>query len=282
MNTPNQGIPIQGLLLLLAGWLGAGEALAHNFTGTLGAAANAQAQYMLTCYPVDGYSTQGVSFSISGLTKSRPYKLKLTVAKGSESADANDPANGDRKPGLPISLAAGEGAYFLTIGKVPAAKGNMVFEVDIHCLSSSGYHTGTTEPVKLTTIASGIAGFSGSLKASPAAQAKYLVACYPEGGRITGRYGFKVSAVTKKRNFGVKLTVKKDNGIEEAVDFTPGDVESSGDWSYLEEGDGAYELTLSKEPGSGTAKGTMVFKVENMCEAEEPPALSGITAAIRQ
>ena len=285
MNIQNGRIYLQTFLLLLAGWLSSDEVLAHNFKATLSAASNAEAKYMLTCYPLDGYSTQRLSFDISALAKNRPYKLKLTVFKGNESTEATDPANGDRKPGLPGNLAVGEGAYFLTIAKVPggaqAAKGNMVFEVDAHCLSASGYHTGTTEPVKLTTIASGITSFSGSLKAPPAAQTRYLVVCYPEAGRLTGRYGFRVRADTKRRDFGVKLTVKKDNGMDEAVDLTPGDGEFT-EWGYLEEGDGAYELTLTKTAETGSTKGTMAFKVESMCESEEPNQLSGITAPIKQ
>jgi hypothetical protein len=87
--------------------------------------------------------------------------------------------------------------------------------------------------------------------------------------------------VTRNRDFGVKLLVKKDGGLEEAFDFTPGDEEFSEDWSYLEEGDGLYELTLTKAPEEGPARGTMVFKVEIMCEAEDPPALSGISAPIK-
>lgn len=277
-----------GVFLLLLGLLVGGEVSAHTFRGTLGGAPGAEAKFMLNCYPTSGYVTERFVFSVSGLTRSRSYGLQLTVSKGTESAIATDPATGDRKPGLVSELAEGDGSYFLTIRKVAnggrPAKGAMVFEVEDHCDAGKPgnyYHTGTTEPVRLIPNASGFNAFSGSIKARPDASKSYLVVCYPESDRVTSRYGFRVRAESKKRPFGVKLTVTKDDGIEETVDFTASDGEFS-DWGYLEQGDGPYRLTLTKEAEAGGTKGAMAFKVESNCESEEEGLNSGITVPIRQ
>ena len=285
MSTMKIRIAFSGWFFLLTGFIGSGVALAHDFKGTLGTAPNAETKYMLSCYPSGGYPSEKFAFNISGLTKSRPYTLKLTVAKGEAGAVATDPANGDRKPGLFNSLAEGDGSYFLSISKVPnsgkPAKGTMVFTVQAHCQAANTYHTGTTEPVKLTPIASGFTSFSGSIKAPFTAKSRFLVVCYPEADRPTARYGFRVSAVTKNRPYGLKLSVTKDNGVEETLDFASADGEFS-EWSYLEAGDGPYTLELTKVAETGTTRGTMAFKIENMCEAEEPDQLSGITSPIKQ
>ncbi len=227
-------------------------------------------------------------FSTSvGLTKNRPYTLKLTVTKGEESTEAEDPSNGDRKPGFPLFLAESDGAYFLSISKVPTAvnppRAPWFSTIDNHCQAANTYHTGTTEPVKLTPIASGFTSFSGSIKSPVTAKSRFLVVCYPEADRPTARYGFRVSAVTKNRPFGLKLSVTKDNGVEETLDFASADGEFS-EWSYLEAGDGPYTLELTKVAETGSTRGTMAFKIENMCEAEaeEPDQLSGITSPIKQ
>lgn len=278
-------IPLTGLMLLVAGLMSQGQALAHNFKGTLGSAPNATASYMLSCYPDGGHASEKLVFSISAVTKNRPYKVKLTVTKGEASTEAEDPFNGDRKPGFPRSLAEGDGAYFLTISKVSTggkpASGTMVFDVDNHCQAVNTAHTGTTAPVKLTPIPVGFTHFSGSIKAPATAQSRYLMVCYPEANRPTARYGFRVRAVTRNRPFGVKLSVTKDDGIEETVDFTAADGEFS-EWSYLEAGDGPYYLALSKAAETDSARGAMAFTVESMCEADEPDQLSGITAPIKQ
>lgn len=288
MKINHRSIAPLGGLVFLTGLLGGGEALAHNFRGTLAGAPDAEAKYMLNCFPAGGYSTDRFVFSVSGLTRNRPYTLQLTVSKGIETATATDPANGDKKPGLANELAEGDGSYFLTFRKVATggrpAKGAMVFEVENHCdagKSGNYYHTGTTAPVRLIPNASGYNVLTGSIKAKPDASKAYLVTCYPESGRPTSRYGFRVRAESKKRPFGVKLTVTKDDGIEEAVDFTAEDGEFS-EWGYLEQGDGPYRLVLTKEAEAGVTKGAMAFRVESNCESEEEGLNSGITAPIRQ
>lgn len=288
MKTNKCRIALLGGLLFLMAILAGGEALAHTFRGTLGGAPDAEAKFMLNCYPTGGYVTERFVFMVSGLTRNRPYTLQLTVSKGAESAIATDPANGDRKPGLANDLAEGDGSYFLTVRKVAAggrpAKGAMVFEVENHCdagKSGNYYHTGTTEPVRLIPNASGFNVFTGAIKAKPDASKAYLVVCYPESGRATGRYGFRVRAESKKRPFGVKLTVTKEDGLEETVDFAANDGEFS-EWGYLEQGDGPYRLVLSKEAEAGDTKGAIGFKVESQCESEEEGLNSGITVPIRQ
>lgn len=281
------GLVRRSLLAAGAGALLASPAWAHSLRGTLGTAPDAVAQYTLDCYPVGGYATEGFVFSINARTRNRPYTLKAVVSKGNATVEATDPANGDLKPGLTRILNGRDGTYLVSVVKVPSgakpAKGNMVFDFEHHCQAANGFHTGTTTPTKVQMKAAGLHAFSGTIGAGSAAVARYRVICAPEAGRATARYGFRVKAESKNRNFGVKLAVAKDGLTAETIDYLSGDSADSGGWTYLEAGDGSYDLTLGKiAEAGGPTKGKMVFKVENTCESVEAGLNSAISLPIKR
>lgn len=276
---------LAGGLLLSTSLLAGNPALAASFRGVLDRATPAEAKYLLNCPPVEGVATEGLSFRVNALNQDRPFRLSLTVNKGAEQAGVEDPVNGDRQFGAANTLAEGDGDYFLTVSKIPEsgklALGRAAFVVEAYCQSARAQPMATSAPMKLKPIPSGFQAFSGAILTAPGAQVRYRVVCYPENNQATARYGFRVSANSQNALFGVKLTVSKQDSIEETVDYDAADGEFS-EWTYLETGDGVYHLTLTKEAEAGDARGKIAFKVENACEAEEEGRFSGITVQARE
>ena len=135
----------------VAGLLCCGVALADQQSGSLAAAASAQANWVITCEPEGGIVSAKLAFQIEGLTKGRKFTVQATALKDGIGASTVDFKAADKKPSAFAFDIAGDGAYLVNISKVvtlgPSTaaklKGNMLYALTAHCESATGFHTRT-------------------------------------------------------------------------------------------------------------------------------------------
>lgn len=116
-------------LLLVAGFSTA--ASAHNYNGTLKAAAASADKWYFMC---TNANTVKVTFQVKR-TKGTPC-VKATY----DATGQNATSCGALAPAAAINVATGAGAKFFTINKNPAIAGTNSYTVSAHCIDSTGVH----------------------------------------------------------------------------------------------------------------------------------------------
>lgn len=130
-----------GLGCLLASPL----ALAHSVAGTFdpaGGNPHATVYADITCFDDGNGAAAALYARIKDLSAPVAGLLvNLQLQKGNSATNTSDPGVGDADFGPAVQLNAGEGVYRLLINKTAA--GARTVELEYHCLTATGVHTGT-------------------------------------------------------------------------------------------------------------------------------------------
>jgi hypothetical protein len=123
-----------------------GNVFAHDQIGSLGKAAGATDLYEVTCFD-DGTGTGGTHHLTSSvLTGIAPTNLRVSVRtqKDAKATNSTDAVNGNSVGSPLVDTVAGDGIYYLSVGKTVASTTATPYTADFHCENSTGGHTGTS------------------------------------------------------------------------------------------------------------------------------------------
>ncbi len=132
-------------IIVSLGLLLSGTALAHSAGATMDPAGN-KATFTglarVTCFD-DGSGSPSLLYArvrdnsppVSGLL------VNLQMLKGTQALSISDPVSGDANFSDSLQLAGGAGVYTLLLNKTAAGARN--FDIEYHCLTATGDHTGT-------------------------------------------------------------------------------------------------------------------------------------------
>ncbi len=122
----------------------AATASAHNIDGALGKAAGATDYYQVECFD-DGSGPAGyLVVEIKDLAPVAAPLISVQVTKGNIARNSTDTVDGNATYGPTLTVKGGNGVYFLTVDKTGAKA--ETYNLQIHCLTAGGLHTGTQEP----------------------------------------------------------------------------------------------------------------------------------------
>lgn len=133
------------------GWMGivvglwSGLAHAHSVSGVFDPGGNnphATVYADITCFDDGNGLTAGLYARIKDLSEPvTGLLINLQLQKGNGATNTGDPVSGDADFGSAVILNAGDGVYRLLINKTAA--GARQVELEYHCLTTAGVHTGT-------------------------------------------------------------------------------------------------------------------------------------------
>ena len=138
--------------LLLVGALGYGGIVAaHDINGALGAAAGATDYYQVTCFDDNSGPADHLIVKIKDLAPVAvpiiSVQVTKQVGKTFIARNSTDAVDGNATYSPELNIKGGNGTYFLAVDKTSANA--ETYNVQIHCETSTGLHTGTQEPVLL-------------------------------------------------------------------------------------------------------------------------------------
>ena len=119
--------------------------------GTLSKTRN-EVHYQVACSAKKGADTARYRFMVKGVTKNRPFNVRLSVSKDGNNVSVIDPANGDRAGSNSGLLEAGNGLYQLTVSKDSSTGdtyGSMVFDIRHVCETAAGSRANLKGPKKV-------------------------------------------------------------------------------------------------------------------------------------
>ena len=123
----------------------AGAALAHNGGGIIDAAGNnasATDLAAVTCFNDGNGEPHHLYSRIKDFSNPVPgLLLSLHIYKGRQMTTSTDSVSGDAFYSPGVSLNGGKGVYYISATKTRA--GLRRFDVEYHCVTSGGAHTGT-------------------------------------------------------------------------------------------------------------------------------------------
>jgi hypothetical protein len=131
-------------LLLILGY--AQLTSAHSQGGSLGPAVGSTDLYQVSCFN-DGAGA-GATYRLASRILTGPGtaagKLSVRSQKGYTATNATDAANGNAAYSPFAYNVAGDGVYYLTVGKTAGGTAWISYTVDFHCLGATGGHAGTS------------------------------------------------------------------------------------------------------------------------------------------
>ncbi|WP_052700477.1 hypothetical protein [Methylocucumis oryzae] len=123
------------------------EADAHEVAGFIGKSALAVDLYQVRCFDDGTGATDYLAVEISDQAPVKPSLLSVQVSKDDQVRNITDLVDGDEAFSRPVKLKGGNGDYVLSVDKTGAYE--EVYNLEVHCVTATGAHTGTTEPVLL-------------------------------------------------------------------------------------------------------------------------------------
>ncbi len=123
------------------------NAHAHEMAGFLGKSAAAVDLYQVRCFDDGTGATDYLAVEISDQAPIHPSLLSVQVSKGEQVRNVTDLVDGDEAFSRPVKLKGGNGDYLLSVDKTGADE--EVYNLEVHCVTATGAHTGTTDPVAL-------------------------------------------------------------------------------------------------------------------------------------
>ncbi|MDO9103469.1 MAG: hypothetical protein Q7U57_00770 [Methylovulum sp.] len=135
------------LVAMLAAIGYAGAAAAHDINGALGSAAGATDYYQVECFDDGTGPAEHLIVKIKDSTPVAAPLVSVQVTKGSIARNTTDAVDGNTTYSPTLKVKGGNGMYYLTVDKTAANAEN--YNIQIHCETSAGQHTGTFEPVRL-------------------------------------------------------------------------------------------------------------------------------------
>lgn len=123
------------------------SANAHEQEGFLGKSALAVDLYQVRCFDDGTGATDYLAVEISDQAPVKPSLLSVQVSKDDQVRNITDLVDGDEAFSRPVKLKGGNGDYVLSVDKTGAYE--EVYNLEVHCVTATGAHTGTTEPVLL-------------------------------------------------------------------------------------------------------------------------------------
>jgi len=129
----------------LLGVLGyAGSVAAHDINGVLGKSAGATDYYQVECFDDGTGPADHLVVKIKDLVPVAAPLVSVQVTKGKIAKNTTDAADGNATFSPTLNIKGGNGLYYLTVDKTAANA--ETYNLQIHCETSGGLHTGTNEP----------------------------------------------------------------------------------------------------------------------------------------
>ncbi len=122
-----------------------GLAAAHDINGALGKTAGATDYYQVDCFDDGNGATAYLIVEIKDLPPVVSPMVSVQVTKGKLARNTTDAVDGNAAFAPIVNLPGGNGSYFLTVDKTAA--GIDTYNLQVHCETSAGQHTGTQEPI---------------------------------------------------------------------------------------------------------------------------------------
>ncbi|TAN69975.1 MAG: hypothetical protein EPN17_06635 [Methylobacter sp.] len=132
---------------LLGVFVYTGSATAHDINGALGKAAGATDYYQVECFDDGAGAADHLVVEIKDLAPVASPLISVQVTKGIIAKNSTDAVDGNATYSPTLTVNGGNGSYYLIVDKT-AAKAE-TYNLQIHCETSAGLHTGTSEPALL-------------------------------------------------------------------------------------------------------------------------------------
>lgn len=115
-------------------------ASADTQRGTLRKSAGATDLYRVTCFDNGGGIPDRLEAHLQDLLPAKPSLLSIQILKDNVAVNSTDRKGGEGSP--EVSLNGGDGDYYVLVDKTK--KGSKGYELEFHCVTSSGIHSGTS------------------------------------------------------------------------------------------------------------------------------------------
>lgn len=125
------------MALLMTAGLGS-NAGAHTESASLGATKAAVDLYEVSC----ATGTASLQAQVKDFAPVRGPKVSVQIIKGTAATNSADAIDADAAYSPLVSLAGGEGQYYVSVSKTGLAAEAYILEY--HCMSSTGGHTDTS------------------------------------------------------------------------------------------------------------------------------------------